>query len=139
MKTKLSILQWDLEFDKEDTVKAYVDLTYYCKCSYCRNFLATYRILPSIYFEILHNLGIDPVKPAEIIEYCKNKDGTHLYQWWYHVVGNLLNKCETSIKFTEQVDILIRNRDDLVPKDFPNPIIQIDFFASLPWVLEEES
>jgi hypothetical protein len=141
MKTKISIAKWDLEFDKEATELAFVHQSYDCDCSYCQNFLASYHNLPEDYFELLNKLGIDPAKPSEIIEYCKNNDETHFYGWWFHIVGNLEKTSkisETSTKFNDKINILISDDNSLVAKDFPDPIVQIEFFANLPWVIDEE-
>jgi hypothetical protein len=40
---------------------------------------------------LLERLGIDPVQPAEVVHYYANKDGTHDYGWWYHLVGQIIN------------------------------------------------
>lgn len=138
MRTKLSILKWNIEYDKEITENIYSDYMYDCKCAYCRNFLATYNSMPADYFELLNILGIDPSKPANIIEYTKNNDGTHLYEWWFHIAGSLISKCDTLTKLNKQIDIIITDNNDLVATAFPDSGIQINFWSNLPWVLEEE-
>ena len=138
MLTKLQILGWEIEFDKDVTAQAYSGLSVSCDCAYCRNFLATWHNLPKDCLEFLNQLGIDPAIPAEIVEYNENRDGTHYYGWWYHLVGRLTKENESVGKFNSEVDILIRNRRDVAPSDFPHPSIQIEFFSNLPWVLEEK-
>lgn len=88
---------------------------------------------------MLNILGIDPSKPANINEFTKNKDGTHLYEWWFHIAGSLLNKCNTLTKLNKQIDIVITDKNDLAATAFPDSVIQIDFWSNLPWVLEEEN
>ncbi len=138
MITKLQVLEWEIEFDKDVTAQAYTRLSVGCDCAYCRNFLAICRNLPRDYVEFLNQLGIDPTKPAEIVEYNENHDGTYHYGWWFHVVGRLTKENESIVKFNSEIDIVIRNRRDVAPKDFPRPSIQIEFFSNLPWVLEEQ-
>jgi hypothetical protein len=138
MRANLSIHKWEIEYDKEITANIYSDYVYECNCAYCRNFLATYNSLPADYFELLNNLGIDPSKPADIIEFTKNKDGTHLYEWWFHLAGNLISTCDIQTKFNKQIDIIITDHNDLVAMTFPDSVIQINFWSNLPWVLEEE-
>lgn len=135
---KLQVFEWEVEFDKDKTAQAYIPLSVGCNCAYCKNFLVVCQNLPSDYIEFLIQFGIDPTKPAEIVEFNENPDGTHFYGWWYHVAGQLKNENETHIKFNPEIDMVFRNKRDLAPKDFPLPSFQIDFFSNLPWVLEEK-
>ena len=59
-----------------------------CDCSYCRNFRAQWNelIVPS-FSENLRAIGIDAPKPVEIVEYCRNEDGSHFYQVDWPFIG----------------------------------------------------
>ena len=87
MFTQAQVLEWQIEFDRDATAQAYIGLSVGCDCAYCRNFLAAFQSLPVEYAEFLKRFGIEPLTPAEIVEYNSNPDGTHYYGWWYHVVG----------------------------------------------------
>ncbi len=139
MTTRITLFHWEIEFEREKTISVYSSITPGCNCAYCRNFVAATRTLPPAYFALLDRLGIDPGKPAEIIEHGKNRDGLHRYNWWYHVVGRVLWENETNASFANgQVEVLVSSKTDLVDKAFPLPVFQIGFYANLPWVLQEK-
>lgn len=138
MFAQIQILEWKIEFDREATAQAYIGLSVGCNCANCQNFLAAFQNLPVKYTEFLKQFGIEPLKPAEIVEYCPNSDGTHHYGWWYHVVGTIVDNHDGLLPLESGIKIEIRNRDDLVAADFPRPVIQMELFADLPWVLAEE-
>ena len=139
MLKKSQFFEWEIEFDKDITAQAYIGLSVSCNCAYCRNFLTVCQNLPAEYVQILAQLGIDPTKPAEIVEYNENPDGTHFYGWWYHVIGQITKDSNAEkVMLTPEIEITIRNKDDLVDKDFPRPVIQIEFFSNLLWALAEK-
>lgn len=109
-----------------------------CDCPYCRNFLIAFQGLPSEFITILHKFGIDPAQPTEIVHYNDNLDGTHQYGWWYHLVGQIISGTESLVDFAQGMQIEFRNKDELAPKNFPRPIVQVEFFAQLPWFLEDK-
>jgi hypothetical protein len=87
---------------------------------------------------LLHKFGIDPAQPAEIVHYSASQDGTHHYGWWYHLVGQIISGTESLVDFAQGMQVEFRSKDELAPEDFPRPIVQVEFFANLPWVLEEK-
>ena len=76
---QIDIFSWRLAVDTEATKQAYERLVVGCDCAYCRNFLAVQAQLPSQLHHTLQILGIDSAKPAEIVEYTQNPDGSHSY------------------------------------------------------------
>jgi hypothetical protein len=138
MFTNEKILQWEVEFDKEVTTQAYLNLPNQCSCAYCRNFQMVFQTLDPEFVTLLQRLGIDPAQPAEIVHYSANSDGTHHYGWWYHLVGQIISGTESWEDFAKGMQIEFRNKDELAPKDFPRPIIQLEFLSNLPWVLAEK-
>jgi hypothetical protein len=138
MFTDEKILSWEIQFDKEATIQAYLSLPAQCDCAYCRNFHMIVQRLPSDFASLLQKIGIDPTQPAEIVHYNVNPAGTHYYGWWYHFVGQIINGDESLEDLTQGVQIEFRSKDELAPKNFPRPIVQVEFFANLPWVLAEQ-
>ena len=138
MFTNEKILKWEIEFDKEATTRAYLNLRAQCDCADCRNFRTALQSLHPEFFMLLQKLGVDPAQPAEIVHYNVNQDGTHHYGWWYHFGGQLISGEESLEDLTPGMQVEFRNKDELAPKDFPRPIVQIEFFADLPWVLAEK-
>jgi hypothetical protein len=139
MFTQAQILKWSIEFDREATARAYVGLSVGCNCANCRNLLAAFQSLPVEYTEFLKQFGVEPLKPAEIVEYSPNPDGTHYYGWWYHIVGTITTSHEGLLQLESGIEIEIRDRHDVLAADFPRPVIQMEFFANLPWVLAEKA
>ncbi len=139
MLKKSQFFEWEIEFDKDITSQVYIGLSVSCKCGYCQNFLIVSQNLPVEYFQFLAQLGIDPMKPAEIVEYVENPDGTHFYGWWYHVAGQIIQDSNAkNVMLAPDIQIIIRNKADFVDKNFPRPVIQIEFFTNLPWALSEK-
>jgi hypothetical protein len=139
MLTREKILHWEIEFDKELTAQAYRALSaYQCECVYCRNFRLAFGELSPTLIEFLQRFGIDPSQPAESAHYNPNEDGTHLYGWWYHFVGRIVHGEESSADLLDQIQVEFRDRQDLAPRNFPRPIVQLEVFANLPWVLSED-
>jgi hypothetical protein len=157
MLTQEKVLKWKIEFDKELTIQAYSGLRGNCDCAYCRNFLIALHDLSPEFFELLQRLGIDPTQPTEIVYYESNNDGSHLYGWWYHCVGRIIDGNDglhhngwlypfvggkidgkgSFIEFVPGIQVGFNSKDELASKKFPRPIIQIEFIANLPWVLAE--
>ena len=138
MFTQAQVLEWQIEFDRAATAQAYIGLSVGCNCAYCRNFLAAFQSLPVEYAEFLRRFGIEPLKPAEIVEYTPNPDGTHYYSWWYHVVGTITKDHDGFVRLEPNMEMEIRSEAQLVAADFPRPVIQMEFFANLPWLLAEK-
>ena len=141
--TPIKLLGWSLDIDPAMTRQAYEHLAVECDCAYCRNFLAALAQLPQEVHRTLQTLGVDPAKPAEIVEYTQNPDGTHYSGWWYHLVGQMSADHDgttdraTSVQLTADTTVTITTKVDLAAPDFPQPILQIEFFTDLPWVLDE--
>jgi hypothetical protein len=141
--TPITLLGWSLDIDPEATRQAYQHLAVKCDCAYCRNFLAALAQLPGQIHRTLQIFGVDPAKPAEIVEYTQNPDGTHFYGWWYHAVGRISAERDAagsaaSAQLTADVTVDISTKADLAAPDFPQPILQIELFSNLPWVLGEQ-
>ncbi|MGN1032247.1 MAG: hypothetical protein ACI4PU_02185 [Intestinibacter sp.] len=130
------------------------NITHGCNCSGCRNFEKAVSHLPQEVRAIFDKMGIDMKKAREAYINCKNSDGTLFYAGFYHICGKLLSGSspwkETSqmskeldekklFKINEDFEIAFQNEVDLLEKNFSSPVIQLEFFANIPWVLEEEN
>jgi len=109
-----------------------------CECGHCRNFLelAGKKELPAHIVEILDELGISPEKATYVGELYTDDAGVH-YQFSYRIAGTFLEvpgKAETEHQ-TEW-----RCCHEPYPygaPDFPEPHFDLEFYATLPWVLGE--
>lgn len=137
------VFGWQLAIDIEATARAYERLALDCTCSYCRNFALGVARLPEPLPGLLHSLGIDPAKPANVSEYARQPNGLHMYDAFYHVVGTILDDRAVvrdqfgHVQLTESIDLLFTTEAQLVGRDFPQPVLQLEIFFFLPWLLDE--
>ncbi len=119
-----------------------------CGCSGCRNWLAVaHRVHSPEFLALCGRLGIAPKKEAEVYE-CGPADSGHCFGAWWHFVGSVEagprwngQICKESVLMPYgAVSLLIHEDDGLVPDTFGDQkTVQLEIFAELPWVLEEES
>lgn len=110
-----------------------------CDCGHCRNFLklALERALPAQVLEMLDRFDIPPEKATYVCEMCANEGG-HCYQFSYRMAGRILCGDETST--TKQDWGAGRCCHEPYPygaPDFPEPHFDLEFWVTLPWVLDE--
>ncbi len=136
-----------------------------CDCCGCRN-LALQReaIYPAEVLSLFRELGVDYRKEAEVCWPFAGKDGRWQYGWWLHFVGRILS---TDQPVTEDrlagMPLTVHNQPEqetplvvntvVVGENFSigfwaanhlaleslagKQLVQVECFASLPWVLEE--
>ena len=142
-----------LDIDAEKTRQFYENHVYEsCSCAGCRNFAGAYHLLPEEFLRFVRQFGVDPGKPAEITAYSSLDGNLTFYDGFYHICGKIIEGKEPYLRTGErtyQLDeqYLINIREDvpvffkeqcaLIDKDFPRPVIQIEFQCSVPWVLDE--
>ncbi len=99
----------------------------------------TLRFLPGAFIDFLSTCGIEPNKVSEVYECEAKVDGSHLYIGFYHLVGHITRRPmrTDSTKFGN-VWLSFNEECDLVPDGFPSPVLQLDFWCHIPWVLDEE-
>ena len=104
------------------------------------------------------SLGIDMKKMTEIYVNRANPDGTLLYGGFCHLCGNALEgksawvetqenadsktfvwQKENTYKISDDFRVSFQEECALVEKGFPQPVLQMEIEAVIPWVLEEEN
>ena len=128
-----------VELDIEATAKWYAQSQGWgCECGHCRNFLklAHQKALPHRIMEILDQLGIPPEKATYAGELYTDAEGVH-YQFSYRIAGTI-----TDSPITDAVENGHEGRccHDPYPygaPEFPTPHFDLEFYATLPWILEE--
>ncbi|MFJ5768741.1 hypothetical protein [Psychrobacillus sp. NPDC093180] len=141
---QIRIGKWLLEVDIDRTREFYNKDIEVCNCLYCKNYVETSKYLKASISDIFNNLGIHPAKPAHLLEFPTEKEGTRLYLGDYHLVGRVLEgELCTISNFKELNTMEIENfivgfSEDLefVPEGFPTPVLQFSFSASIPWILK---
>ncbi|WP_426445364.1 hypothetical protein ACP26L_18860 [Paenibacillus sp. S-38] len=148
---QFTIAGWIIEVDVDKTSEYYASERTHaeaCSCIYCRNYVMAFETIPKSVLIFLNSLGIDPIKQVgEIFESCRNENGSHLYHGWYHVVGRIIQGIDCMVPPTNwrEIDLYIvdgikfgfTNKLELVAENFPEPTIQLEFEANIPWVLNE--
>ena len=132
MLSKYSLLNCDVEIDKEKTAQWYAQAEDWgCECGNCVNFLEVVKrdLLPSHVSKLLDSLHI----PASKATYVCLLDGEHLYQFSYRVAGTILSK---NASWVENGHCCHEPYPYGAP-DFPTPHFDIEFCMELPWVLEQ--
>ncbi|MFN8479421.1 MAG: hypothetical protein U0074_16525 [Kouleothrix sp.] len=145
MLQQVDFFGWVLQIDQQATHEAYNQLpaNWDCMCGYCRNFRAALSVIPGTFRTALEDMGINLLHPAEAIEYPNSTTHLHVYEAWYHMVGYLRAAPSSLLdqygrrEIISGVDVCVSDTLDLLPKGFPTPAIQVRFFVSLPWVLDE--
>ena len=133
---EVNIRGWRLEVDEEATRRWYQQAENWgCDCGHCRNFLALGReAIDEEFWPLFDQLGILPEKASYICQ-IDQEDGDHLYQAQYPLAGRILEQGQ------EQDDLRILTPEEREEPDgaegFPEPRLELELWAWLPWVLEE--
>ena len=150
-----------IDVDVERTRAFYSrDGRWQCDCQDCRNYDKAILTAPATVLDFLRSMGIDPRKPTEVFNTTGmlEEDGTIPYNGWLHVCGTLTEGPDT---VTERVtedgvrclsfrwdlayrpdpaypfELLPTREIDLIPENFPAPVLQMEINTRLPWVLPE--
>ena len=142
---------YELEVDAERTRKFYQQNSgISCDCDGCQNFVKAISQLPEPVKAFLDQFGIDPANPAEVSAIYAPSDDTVFYDGFYHICGTILQGTEPYIQIGEkqfQLDmqycieldaessVFFTNDVHLLDQNFPKPVVQMNVFFTLPWVL----
>lgn len=129
-----------VELDRKATLDWYANADEWgCECGHCRNFLALAqkRALPTPVLETLDQLGIPPGKATYVCEIYPDGDG-HRYQFSYRIAGNILQERSGEGKPERWGEGLCCHEPyPYGAPGFPQPHFDLEFWVTLPWVLEE--
>lgn len=147
---------YTIDADVERTREFYrtaASVTEGCQCDGCRNYEKAVDVLPASIRAFFDRLGVDMKKVCECYVNAANKDGTLLYGGFYHICGSLLTgesawqsiseahafwNDEAAFAVTDSFRVSVHNGIDLLEDGFPLPVVQLEFSADIPWVLDEE-
>ena len=125
-----------------------------CSCDGCLNYEKAVDVLPSAIKIFFDNLGIDMKKVCECYVNTANKDGTLMYGGFYHICGNLITgesgwhkvsesyavwNNKVTFAITDFFHVSVQSDVALLEDGFPLPVIQLEFLADIPWVLDKEN
>lgn len=140
------MMNWLLEVDVDKTKGFYGKDIELCNCLYCENYMEACKHLDSPIIEVFTTLGVNPSKPSHLSEFGEMEDGLRLYHGSYHVVGKLVEGLYSTssewndVNTAEVGKFTFAFEKDLmfVHDDFPYPVLQLEFEARIPWVLNEK-
>ncbi|WP_068672132.1 hypothetical protein [Oceanobacillus sp. Castelsardo] len=144
---RIKLLNWSLEVDLGKTKEFYEKDIELCNCLYCKNYMeAVKHIDPSI-IEVFTTLGINPSKPSHLSEFGEIEDGLRLYIGGYHIVGRLVegayctdsNWNDTNTARINNFTFGFKKEVSFIQDELPRPVLQLDFEARIPWVLNEQT
>jgi hypothetical protein len=143
---------WELSANAERTRRVYAAAdagsAERCGCSTCKNFIALReKIYPVEIRRLFEDIGVDFRKEAEISHFAKLENGLHYYSGWFHFIGAFIGKDCTvplpngghSLDLTPIDDgfaVGFRRDRALTFFEADDDIIQIEFEAQLPWVID---
>ena len=146
-----------LDIDVEKTRAFYkraAKVTDGCRCSGCRNYEAWAENLSEAPNGVMEKMGVSPEKPAEIFVNGLNDDGSVFYGGFYHLCGRILEGRKSSWNASRQCwDIgelsfeklgieyraAFTEDIDLLEDGFPEPVVQMEILADIPWLLKEKA
>ena len=140
---KVDIGHFKLEVDVDRTrefYKTWHPITQDCDCASCKNYIKAIEVIPENVKHFFEKLGIDMYKEAEVMIPLKVEDGKLMYSVFYHLVGKIMS-CENpknSVEISDGFSVWFSNGCDLIPEQFPKPVVQMFLYAKLPWLLDEE-
>lgn len=148
MESSCQIGRWSIRFDPELTRQLYARASVMaCECRDCANFRAAGEgAFSPPFLHLLHQLAIDPGKPAELC-HCGSSGEAMPTQGWFHFVGHLdggADAWQRTSETTHHLDaepfpgmtsIGFTARLSQVPEPFQGlPLVQLEFEAIVPWV-----
>ena len=128
-------------------------LTEGCECLNCKKYEKAVDFADVEVKEIFAAFGADMKKAAEVWGYFVKEKGKMEYHGFYHLCGRLL---EGGFLYQRVADKQYMMMDDcmhvvnenfqigfaeeiqLLEEGFPEPVVQLEFSITLPWVLEED-
>ena len=137
-KQSYSFFGFQVEVDEAATHDWYAQSEgWACDCGHCRNFLtlARRREFPALVLESLDKLSVPPEKATYVCEMYPDGDGL-CYQFSYRVAGRILKENENA-KVPQDGGHCCHERYPYGAPGFSEPHFDLEFFQTLPWVLDE--
>ena len=122
-----------------------------CGCINCRNYYAAMSQASDKIQEFFQSLGLDPLKTPEATFWAIREDGLAYYDIYFHLIGTLVKtvdiyehhddggetwRLDVFHEIDENFKIGFCNKRSFVGKKFPEPCVQLEIYAHLPWVLD---
>ena len=141
----------DVESTKEFYCKFGKTVLEDCGCVNCCNYYEAISKVSDNVKSFFASLGIDPQKSPEATWWDSDENGIASYSLTFNVVGTSINAVdiykpidgggfqqiiENFYEIDKDFKIGFTSKIDYPQKDFPEPCIQLEIVARLPWVLD---
>ena len=145
--TELRVGDQTIRYDRERTAAAYRAIergeAELCGCKSCRNFtIQRSAVFPPVFFELLEQLGIDPLKEGEVYDASGGpmEDGCHLYGGWFYFVGEMVTAGERNCVADDfpNFEYFFTTAGPAAPAFDGGPRLSLEFSMHLPWVVGED-
>jgi hypothetical protein len=145
---------WVFEADAQYTRQVYSKIASggadTCPCADCKNYSANREnIFPEEIITLFGQLGIDPRKEVEIWAIRKLESGLHEIAGWFHFKGKMISgkNCREPDKtgngfavdltpITGHFEIGFTLGNDLAFFVNEKELVQVEFVAAIPWVID---
>ena len=149
--------KYKLFIDTERTRMFYqqtVNFNQYCNCDICLNFRLAINYFSQNIKKFFASLGIDMYKVCECYSNGIDKNNKILYGGFYHICGHFLEhkniqdkksksmsheRGKTIFCLTSDFKIYFHEELALLETNFPLPAIQLEFLATIPWILQKDN
>ncbi len=138
---KKEYFEYEVEIDEKATSDWYAQSKgWACECGHCRNFiaLAKARQLPAPVLAMLDDLGIPAEKATYVCEIYTDETGL-IYEFSYRIAGTILKEGTPGCGVQSWGEV--RCCHEPYPhgaRGFATPHFDLEFWVTLPWVLEED-
>lgn len=149
--------KYTVDIDVEKTREIYRTLPttgQACGCDGCENFERAVDVLPAEVRSFFEALGVDPKRVTECYVNCRMADDTLYYGGFCHLCGTLVHGESAFVKdsptssyydpdrayhICKDFCVSFQEECHLLEKVFEAPVLQLDFEAMIPWVLDKEN
>lgn len=136
---------WKYSADRNATMLAYSRTEHggadTCDCAPCRNFrVVRTHVFPDKFLKLLEQLGVDPLKDAEVYHIARLAPGRHNYGGWYHFIGTLEETGDFPvIDLGGGFEVWMCNGSAPRLTSFTGlSVVQVEFHTkTVPWLLDE--
>lgn len=157
---RITLGEYILDINVEENEKYYKNERYTsegCECDGCINYELAVDQVSSEVREMFKRLGVDIKKPAEVYVNC-SKNNILFYSGFYHLCGTIIkgespwkivseakkstvSHLDENIMFYIEKSFRIAFQEGcaLLDQNFPQPCMQMEIVAYLPWVLQKEN
>lgn len=132
----LTLFGYSVEVNLEATQNWYAQANAWsCSCGHCQNFLthARRKTLPDVVSAVLGELNIPAEKATYVSELYTDEEGIH-YHVSYRIAGSILAAPSQEVT---TLGCCCHEPYPYGAPNFPEPHFDLEFWATLPWILEE--